>query len=160
MAHILLVVLVISWLFATEQALKFTTMFKFTVTRSVETVSRLIDIPLSRALEALHDPPTLIQLNPLVTRYEASASDPNFYTITDKLVVFGLWTMETKYKVKFVTVDDGVDVSVTAGLGTKVTNRWRTRTVENKTEIREEATLEVRFWLVCTMITHSDNFFG
>jgi carbon monoxide dehydrogenase subunit G len=115
----------------------------FTVTRSVS-ASRLIDVPVSQVLQALHDPPAIIQLNPLVIHYEASSSDPNFYTITDKLMVFGLWKTETKFNARFVTVDDGVDVSVAAGVGTKITNRWRVRNVENGTELLEEATLEVR----------------
>lgn len=119
------------------------TLTMFTLTRSVST-SRLIDVPLHLALEALHDPPTIIQLNPLVIHYEASSSDQDFYTITDKLVVFGLWTTETKYNAKFATVDEGVDVIVTAGVGTKVTSRWRARTVEDRTELYEEATVEVR----------------
>jgi hypothetical protein len=89
----------------------------------------------------------------LVINYTASPSDPDFYTITDKLVILGCFSTETKYTARFTQIENGANFEVRAGLGTKLTTRWTVRSIEGGAELREESTVEVHFQSV-----HCDAF--
>jgi hypothetical protein len=113
-----------------------------TLTRSV-TGSKVIHCSLAAALEVLHDPPSLIEMNPIVLSKTADPSNRASYRVTDRLLVFGYFHTQTTYTCTFSFCDDGVDVDVNAGAGTKGKTRWRARAVESGTEVCEEVSMQV-----------------
>ena len=117
-------------------------MWPITLTRSI-TGSKIIRCPLTAALQVLQDPPSLIELNPIVLSKTADHSNPALYSITERLVVFGYFQTQTTFTGTFSYRDDGVDVDVNAGAGTKLKTKWRARAVECGTEVFEEVSVQV-----------------
>ena len=69
----------------------------------VKTYTKVVpDISEDDVLRILHDPPVLIRLNHLVTKYEAlDPSRPGLYTIYDDLTVFILFKTAIVYSANF-----------------------------------------------------------
>jgi hypothetical protein len=76
--------------------------------------------------------------------------DPDSYTITDRIEVFGFHT-ETSFKTKFVRRDDGIETETTvnAGFGLVIKTQWTARAVPEGTEIVENCSVKVLDIGVC-----------
>ncbi|EJD55529.1 hypothetical protein AURDEDRAFT_179273 [Auricularia subglabra TFB-10046 SS5] len=116
-------------------------------TRLLKT-SRVLKAPLPEALQALHDPQTLIRLNPLVIDCSQDDTDKAVWHITDRLSIAFI-TTTTKYTVRFTPVEDGVDCESSAS-GVHILNRWRARALddEGQVEVSEEAKVETSIFLI------------
>lgn len=77
-------------------------------------------------LEQLHEFEALINLNPLVKTINPLTEDnphSRSYEIVDQLPFFGISLSQT-YTATFIPSEDGVSVSIKAGLGVYTTSRW------------------------------------
>jgi hypothetical protein len=93
-------------------------------------------------LQILHDPFTLLLLNPLIQAIHVDSK--SIYTITDRLTFLGRFHTETKFRCKFTFHANGVDAAVTASAGTKLTSHYRVHvSPSGLTEITEQTTIEV-----------------
>lgn len=132
---------------------------------STKTYTKLVpDISEDEAIGVLHDPLTLIHLNPLVFKAHAlDPSQPMLYTIHDILTVFKVfkteivytvdfsrtsWVFKTSYTDRRITYSyskgDGMDSQSKAGAGTTVKGEWRARRQDSgEIEISETVTVRV-----------------
>ncbi|CAL1695956.1 unnamed protein product [Somion occarium] len=115
-------------------------------TRSLTSTKR-INCSLTSALEFLHDPKAIIDLNPLVIGREPHPNDPNLYTIKDRMKVLGRY-VEFDYTAKFTFREDGCETEVRAPGGTTLKSRWTASEVEGGVEVREEVTATTYFFLM------------
>lgn len=117
-----------------------------TATRLV-TTSRMLQAALPEVVHTLHDPQTLIRLNPLVIDCTQDDTDKSVWHIIDRLN-FACITTTTKYTVRFTPVEDGVD-SESSAAGVAISNKWRAREVDGgKVEVSEEATVNCSVFLI------------
>ncbi|KAG8962283.1 hypothetical protein FRC03_004395 [Tulasnella sp. 419] len=86
-----------------------------------------------KALATVQTPRALIELNPVVTSIQQSATDSSMYTVTDSISVLGI-PLSVSYVARFTNVPEGIDCHVDAGLGTQVENHWRVRTKSGELE--------------------------
>ncbi|KAF8584979.1 hypothetical protein K439DRAFT_1344575 [Ramaria rubella] len=133
-------------------------LFIWTVMPTTITSNKVINAPLSKALAVLHDPPTLARLNPLVVAMVQDTRDPNLYTITDRMTMFGITVgRQWAYTAKFFFTEDGVDTDIEAAAGVKLKNQWRAKAQGDKVEVTETVTIEanafVRPFVIYTLKT-------
>ncbi|KDQ63688.1 hypothetical protein JAAARDRAFT_53877 [Jaapia argillacea MUCL 33604] len=114
------------------------------LTRTVST-TKLVKVPTDEVILALHQPPTIVRLNPLVIDCSPDPNDPTLFVVTDNLKVLGVFPTTIKYTVKFSFVEDGFDSVVNAGGGTLLTNKWRATAVQDGTEIHEAVIVQAFF---------------
>jgi len=78
-------------------------------------------------LSFLHgDPERFFRLSPLIVSVAKNA-DPHSYTIAEEIPVLGL-TTQTSFTAIVRLVEDGVEIDVVAGLGTRSKNAYHVRT--------------------------------
>ncbi|KAJ3976997.1 hypothetical protein EV361DRAFT_162165 [Lentinula raphanica] len=93
-------------------------------------------VTIDDVLRILHDPPTLVGINPLVTKCEVlDPSKPAVYTIYDALPILGLFTLPIVYTVRFELTNDGTDTEVEAGMGTTIVEQWRVKQKEENQDV-------------------------
>ncbi|KAJ3500400.1 hypothetical protein NLJ89_g9813 [Agrocybe chaxingu] len=74
-------------------------------------------------LDLLHDPLQVLRLSPLVYKVEQDATDPAWYTITERLPLLGgMLTTSTTFRCRYRETEDGCECEVLAGLGTRLTS--------------------------------------
>ncbi|KAF7297076.1 hypothetical protein MIND_00940500 [Mycena indigotica] len=128
---------------------------------SVISSTKHINAPVETVIATLHDFPTMINLNPLVTSSVQDPANPNKFTITDKLPLFLGLSIPTTYVATFKTVENGMDTDNSAQAGVSLHNEWRA--VANKnggTDLTETDTLTTNFLLsgiVTKELTESHN---
>jgi hypothetical protein len=105
-------------------------------------LSKVVNAPIADVLAVLHNPVLLTTLDPLCIRQVVDSVDPDLYTITDRIKVFGFYT-ETSFKAKFVRLDNGIETTVNAGFGLVIKTQWTVRTVPEGTEIVEKCSVKV-----------------
>jgi carbon monoxide dehydrogenase subunit G len=120
-------------------------MSPFTVERKLS-ASKKINVPLSTALRALHDPVVLIDTGPLVIDYKVDPNDPDLYEITDSISL-GYFRSKTKFKAKFTRMEDGVIVDVYAGFGTNIKAYWRAKSIDDGTQVDVDTSVKALFIL-------------
>lgn len=134
------------------------------------------------ALALLHDPATIITLNPLVTDFEevdssstsvkpllpplldsaldaqrlseSTNSQRKFFRITDSKPLLGGWyTAKISYHISYLRVDGGCDTVVAAPGGVSIDGSWRvSKAGANGQDEDEELTLEERATVTCPRI--------
>ncbi|KAH8102607.1 hypothetical protein BXZ70DRAFT_929208 [Cristinia sonorae] len=112
--------------------------------------SRTVDCTFEKAINTLHNPTTLIDLNPLVIHREQDPTNPNIWHIRDRLKInVGLtfeWNLD--YRANVTPLDDGLEFDVSAPLGTTLKNRWTVLKVEGGVKIMEDVTATTNFLLI------------
>ncbi|KAH7104650.1 hypothetical protein BKA62DRAFT_767708 [Auriculariales sp. MPI-PUGE-AT-0066] len=116
-------------------------------TRRVIRSSQVVNASVPDALRALHDPPTMIKLNPLVIAHQQDDLDPSLWSITDHLNFMCIHTT-TVFTAKFTLAEDGCITETRAAAGVYLQNRWRVSIgPSGKCEISEEVTLDTSIFL-------------
>ena len=64
------------------------------------TLSKVVNAPIADVLAAHCNPVLLVILDPLCIRHVVNSVDPDLYTITDRIKMFGLQTV-TSFEAKF-----------------------------------------------------------
>jgi hypothetical protein len=86
--------------------------------------SQIIHVPIETAIQKLQDPKVLFSESPIVVAYTQSPSDPDTYTVTEKVPVLNCFSFTTQFPAKFSKLPNGVETQVAADLGTTLINRW------------------------------------
>jgi len=105
-------------------------MWPFILTRTIIT-ERPILASKNDLLKILHDPQQVLAHNAMVVSVVQDASDPSWYTVTDRLSVIGSWTTHTTARSKWTETTDGCDIEVYADLWTRSKVEIRVREVES-----------------------------
>jgi hypothetical protein len=106
------------------------------------TLSKVVRAPIADVLVVLHNSVLLITLGPLCIRQVVDSVDPDLYTFTDRIKVFGFHT-ETSFKTKFVRLDNGIETIVNARSGLVIKTQWTAREVPEGTEIVAKCSVNV-----------------
>ncbi|KAJ7055620.1 hypothetical protein C8F01DRAFT_1030167 [Mycena amicta] len=115
---------------------------------SVITSTKHINAPVDAVVATLHDFATMINLNPLVTSSVQDTTDPNKFTVTDKLpLILGL-SIPTTYVAQFEAVDNGMNTNNSAQAGVSLHNEWRAvANASGGTDLTETDTLTTNILL-------------
>jgi hypothetical protein len=105
-------------------------MWPFILTRTL-TLEKPIVASKSDVLSILHDPQRVLANNAMAVSVVQDASDPSWYTVTDRLPLIGLWTTHTTIRTRWTKTPDGCDVEVYANLWTRLDNQLRVRELES-----------------------------
>jgi carbon monoxide dehydrogenase subunit G len=106
--------------------------------------TKSVAVPVQEVVRLLHDPPSLMQLSPLITSVSVDPGDATKYTIVDTLFVLGYRTTVT-YNARITLHDDGMRAESNAGAGTRTVVHYTVRAIsERVTEIEETVTVNVR----------------
>ncbi|KAF9481374.1 hypothetical protein BDN70DRAFT_876333 [Pholiota conissans] len=110
-------------------------MWPLYLTREIHVQKRL-STSKNRVLSFIQDPENILRTNPILTSVipdDINNSDVNaspakegrWYTIVEIVPTLGGREMSTKFRCRWTKVEDGVDMEVHAGLGTRLTTRLR-----------------------------------
>lgn len=105
-------------------------MWPFILTRTIIT-EKAIAAPKNDLLKILHDPQKVLAHNAMVVSVVQDASDPSWYTVTDRLSLIGSWTTHTTARSQWKETADGCDIEVYADLWTRSKVELRAREVES-----------------------------
>ena len=135
-----------------------TAMSPFTVSREF-TCEKEIQASYEDVLRFIQDPFKLCIQNPLITSVVKDETDPQLYTITDRLSIVGPLTTSTTYRAKIVSIEGGVTTETEAALGTRLRSRFVVeRGLTNDTCVLKEVTsVEVRGKTPYTLVGNRDN---
>jgi len=99
----------------------------FTETKNIVS-SAVVPHDFKTVLAMVQDPPTMIQLNPLVTKFSQNfATDPSGATwdVTDELdFFFGLIKGSTSYTGQFINIPNGAVTNAKASAGVHLQTNW------------------------------------
>lgn len=122
-------------------------MWPFVLTRTYE-FSKTIPTSKEELLRVVHDPLQSIQLSPLYKSAEQDPKDPKWYTVTERLPVFGgLLESQTTFRCSFENNETGRYTEVFAGSGTHMDCTVRVEEVKgdpNSAKFTEVIVLKVR----------------
>jgi len=104
-------------------------MWPFILTRTL-TLEKPIVASKSDVLSILHDPQKVLANNAMAVSVVQDASDPSWYTVTDRLPLIGSWATHTTIRSRWTKTPDGCDVEVYANLWTRLSNELRVRELE------------------------------
>jgi len=106
-------------------------MWPFILTRTIWTEKTIV-APKSDVLKILHNPHQVVAHNAMVVNIVQDASDPSWYTITDRLPLIGPWFTYTTIRTQWKKTTDGCDVEVYASLFTRLKNELRVRELDGE----------------------------
>ncbi|TCD71471.1 hypothetical protein EIP91_008851 [Steccherinum ochraceum] len=106
-------------------------------TRTV-TFSSTVRCTSDKALAVLHDPLSVINLDPLVVFREKSATDPTLWNLRDRLKILGFINYDMKYTARVTPRDDGVSFDVNAPFGIKMNSRFSVAEVDEGVKVNED----------------------
>ena len=96
----------------------------FSQTRTIYTSpGRVVQCSYEKAITTLHDPLTLIKMDPLAVSHQQSATDPDLWTIRDQLSILG-FKYQFSFSARHTKYEDGVSFDVNAPLGIVMKDRW------------------------------------
>ena len=105
-------------------------MWPFILTRTVE-LEKTIVASKTDVLAILQNPDQLYAQNVMIMSVVQDASDPSWYTITDRLPLIGSWATHTTVRTQFIKTTDGCDTEVHANLWTRTSGQLRVRELES-----------------------------
>ena len=101
-------------------------MWPFILTRTL-TFEKPIVASKSDVLSILHDPQKVLANNAMIVSVVQDASDPSWYTVTERLPLIGSWATHTTIRSRWTKTPDGCNVEVYANLWTRASNELRVR---------------------------------
>lgn len=90
-------------------------------------MSKIVSGTPKRILEILHNPDEFFRLNPLVVSVCADPTTPHSHTVVDKLTILGYFKTTISYTCASRFSEDGIEVDVKAGMGTKTHNIFKVK---------------------------------
>ncbi|KAJ7292624.1 hypothetical protein C8J57DRAFT_2991 [Mycena rebaudengoi] len=112
------------------------------------TTTKRINAPVADVIATLHDFDRMIRLNPLVTSSTVDPTNPNVFTVVDKLPLFLGITIPTTYVATFESLPNGMNTDNTASAGVKLHNEWRAVEVDGATDLTETDTVTANLLLM------------
>ncbi|CAA7266492.1 unnamed protein product [Cyclocybe aegerita] len=99
----------------------------------------------SNALSILHDPEQVFHLSPLVYKID---HDGSWYTLTERLPLFGSYSTTNVYQCQYTKVEEGYDCDVRASLGTRLDVQMRVCGEGKDVVVKEKVVVKALFFLM------------
>ena len=113
-------------------------------TRTIYTSpGRVVQCSYDKAITTLHDPLTLIKMDPLAVSHQQSATDPDLWTIRDQLIVLGFKFFFSS-RGRHTKYEDGVSFDVNAPLGIVMKDRWTISKADGGINLEQRVDTTVR----------------
>jgi hypothetical protein len=113
--------------------------------------SRQVNAPIDQVLTFLHDPVSVIKLDPLVSTCTQSTTNTGLWSVVDRVKILKWWpwnfpTLHVGYTANFHSTPNGVTIDVVANRLLTMKNTWHATANKEGTEVFMEVQSKVFFY--------------